>query len=272
MKKNFLKLLLVTPLVALFASCDEVDVQDRYIEMEVVTPKRAVLLEEFTGQLCLNCPTAHAVIQTLKEQYGDSFIPVSIHAGGTSNAVLYQEGQVSPMIGLKMEEGDYYANMWGVTAFPCGVLDRTSGVQNSDLWATTIMSELAKETPLNIELSAEYNATDNSVEITTGLKSTENLEGKLQLWIVESGIVARQKNGSQMVLDYVHNHVYRAYVNGVDGESVKLEANVFPTLNHAIAVRDYWTPSNLSVVAFVYNDSGVVQAAECEVEMPGAEE
>ena len=66
----------------LFGSCDEVDEADRYIEVEQIVPKRTVLLEEFTGQWCMNCPSAHAIVNSLKEQYGESFISVSIHAGG----------------------------------------------------------------------------------------------------------------------------------------------------------------------------------------------
>jgi hypothetical protein len=266
--KNILKILLATPLVALFASCDEVDVQDRYIEVEPVVAKRAVLLEEFTGQRCVNCPDAHAVIQSLKEQYGDSFIPVSIHGGPTSLVYEYKEGQTSPMLGLKLDEGDYYAQMWNVSSIPCGVIDRTSGVQLYSQWATTLLTELTKETPLNIELSAAYNADTDAVDVTTTLQSTENIDGKLQIWVLESGIVALQYDGSKRVMDYVHNHVFRASVTDKAGEAISLQANVFPTVNHSIAVRNYWNHSNLNVVAFVFNDSGVVQAAECEVVVP----
>ena len=67
-------------------------------------------------------------------------------------------------------------------------------------------------------------------------------------------------------MDYVHNHVYRASVNGTWGEEISLSANVFPALTHSIALKEDWNKANLAVVAFVYNDAeGVLQAAECKV-------
>jgi hypothetical protein len=66
-------------------------------------------------------------------------------------------------------------------------------------------------------------------------------------------------------MEYVHDHVYRANVNGLDGEAVTLSDNVFANFEHSISVKSLWNPANLSVVAFVYNDSGVLQAAETEV-------
>ena len=67
-------------------------------------------------------------------------------------------------------------------------------------------------------------------------------------------------------MDYVHNHVYRASVNGTWGEDITLNANIFPELKHTIAIKDNWKKDNLAVVAFVYNDKeGVIQAAECKL-------
>ena len=52
--------------LATLAGCDEVDEQDRFISMGDVEVKRNVLLEDFTGQDCSNCPTAHEVVASLK--------------------------------------------------------------------------------------------------------------------------------------------------------------------------------------------------------------
>ena len=66
--------------LATLAGCDEVDEQDRFISMGDVEVKRNVLLEDFTGQDCSNCPTAHEVVASLKEQYGDAVVAVAVHA------------------------------------------------------------------------------------------------------------------------------------------------------------------------------------------------
>jgi hypothetical protein len=254
--------------LALFASCDDIKEDERFIAMEEVEPQRAVLLEEFTGQFCRNCPTAHAVIKQLKAQYGDKFIPVSIHAGPAVNAIPESESNEYYQ-GLKTDDGDYYAAMWNITSYPQGVFNRTSGVLDRDKWAATIVDELAKPSDIDIELSASYNFVTNTVEIQTELKPVADIEGYLQLWITESNITTMQLNGEAYDMEYVHDHVYRAAVNTTSGEKVILSANVFPTYSHSISVKPLWNHDNLSVVAFVYNNSGVLQAAEAEVAVAG---
>ena len=82
---------------------------------------------------------------------------------------------------------------------------------------------------------------------------------KLQLWITESNINAVQQHGGTLNRNYLHNHVYRASVNGLWGE----EANIPYSNVHYIPLRENWDIENLSVVAFVYNDTdGVLQVTE----------
>jgi hypothetical protein len=257
------KILYIIPALALLASCDNINEDDRLIEIDAVVPQRAVLLEEFTGQMCVNCPEAHAVIKQLKEQYGDAFIPVSIHAGVFGMSEKEYTDSLSQ--GLMTDDGDYYANMWSIKNYPQGVFNRNSGALGVNKWAASIVDELAKASDIDIELSASYNFVTNTVEIQTELKPIANIEGYLQLWITESNIISFQLNGSEYDENYVHDHVYRASVNTTSGEKVTLIENVFPTFSHSISVKPLWKPQNLSVVAFVYNNSGVLQAAETDV-------
>lgn len=263
MKKIFYTLL--CGMAGLFAACDEIDEADRYIEMPVVESRRAVLLEEFTGQMCTNCPEAQRRISSMKEQYGDQLVVVGIHAG---NFGLAESDYGS--LGLMQPEGDEYAGHWNVEAYPAGVINRTSGALTAPEWATYVRSEVAKEAKLGISLSAsvtETEAGDSVVSIVAMLEPSATVNGKLQLWITESHIVGFQIDGGNTLTDYEHNHVYRASVNGTWGEDISLQANIFQTVERSIPVRENWNTANLSVVGFVYNDAdGVLQVAECEVE------
>jgi len=42
---------------------------------------RKVLLEDFTGHYCVNCPAAHVIIEGLEKVYPKRIVPVVIHAG-----------------------------------------------------------------------------------------------------------------------------------------------------------------------------------------------
>lgn len=255
-------ILLSLPLIASLAACDQVDEQDRLILGDAVVPARTVLIEDFTGQGCRNCPEAHGIIHALTEQYGDNVIPVSIHAGGFGYAVENTSFDDN-YICLMAPEGDAYDQKYNsLQTWPAGVVNRGATLNASD-WAQAVKDALAQESPLAIDVTASLDG--NTIKIDTELRPNSDLSGKLQLWIIEDGIVARQRDGAKWIQDYEHNHVFRAAVNGTWGEDVTLKAGVHEQFSHSIAVRDNehekWVAANLSVVVFVYNDNGVQQAA-----------
>lgn len=248
-------------------SCDEIKENDRYIDMGEITAKRTVLLEEFTGQFCTNCPRAHEVISSIVELYSENVVAVSIHAGRQSLG----ENESPVMVGLRVEEGNEYASRWTITEYPSGIVNRNSGIKSMSEWQSIIRQEMEKPATVDIELKATYDASTDKVTITTDLAPGANIEGNFQLWITESGIVAPQQGnpaevGFSYKADYVHNHVFRAAVNGTWGEEIALTTRENTTLSHEVEVRDNWNVDNLSVVAFIYNnEEGVIQAAECEI-------
>lgn len=266
-KKSILGIATVATVLAFgFTACDEVDENERFVEMPARESKRNVLVEEFTGQQCTNCPDAHKALATLSEQYGSNLIVVGIHAG--SFGML--EGANSKYVGLKQPEGDEYANRWGdldVLGYPIAGFDRKGQPATliSGTWDTTIYEEMQRPTNLDINLTAHINAA-NEIEISAELKPYADMKGKLQLWVVEDSIVAVQVDHGKIKKDYVHNHVYRAAVNGTWGEDVALLPEINETKTASIAVKDNWNANHLHIVAFVYNDKdGVLQAQKAEV-------
>ncbi len=244
---------------SILCSCDPVAEGDRYVELDAIEAQRVVLLEEFTGQDCRNCPNAHKEIQKLHEQYGESLISVSIHAGSSA----YDEGDFGDLF-FKTPEGDTYAGNLGISVYPSGVVNRVSGVKLHTEWASAIRSELERPTNLDIALSAKVSSEGN-ICVNTVLRPSVNYKAQLQLWVVEDSLVSVQNDNGNIIVDYVHNHVYRASVNGVGGEAVDLQANVFQTLSHSIPLRSYWNASHLSIIAFVYDDKEVIQATKVSV-------
>lgn len=248
-------------MTAVFTACSEIDEGERYELLPTVEPKRAVLLEEFTGQFCPNCPDAHRQITSLKEQYGESLIAVSIHAG---------EQAIAAPMGLMQPEGNEYANRWNVKMYPQGILNRRSGLLDHPAWAGEIYKAVQEDAPVSISLNAQLEENEDgggTIRISTEMLPFSDVSGKLQLWITESGIKAIQDDHGLKLIDYEHNHVFRACVNGTWGEDIELPANVYHTLEHTIALQDAWNKDNISVVAFIYNDNGVLQAAECKVNL-----
>ncbi len=265
------KYIALTAIPFIASGCDNISKDDRYIEMPSVEVKRAVLIEEFTGQSCPNCPDGHRIISALVNQYGeDAIIPVSIHAGRLSIP------DTSP-IGLGTVDGSkYYVAAGSPSVFPSAWFNRVGKPSDErSEWAKIAKTYLGLEPELDIVLDAKLETAvegKQSILISTELKPLKDLKGNLQLWVVENGIKAFQLDGSQYDNEYIHNHVFRATVNGLDGTPVTLTNNVYDTSEFSIDVASSWKPENLVIVGFVYNDSGVLQAAQTKVKVESAQE
>lgn len=269
---------LLLPLIlgasALF-SCSDITEDDRFIKVDSVTPQRAVLLEEFTGQDCRNCPTAHRELAMLIEQYPDNLIPVSIHAGDFGVSCATRRPGI---IGLMQPEGKKYNDRYGIDEWPKGVIDGQGEPLNFDKWSDALRVALTRPASLNIDIAASIaEATPDVIDIKCELKPTADLNGTLYIWVLEDCIVAYQIDNGEVIRDYVHNHVYRAAANGVEGQTVSLKANIHSTLECSTAVRatekETWNTSNLSIVAFVREaDGSVAQTARCHVALPASSE
>ena len=253
------KALYLLTLPLLMACGDYIAEDDRYIELPNAVMNRTVLIEDFTGQSCTNCPDAHQVIRDLQTQYGEQVIAVAIHAGHFGIA----EGSNPTFVGLMQSEGNSYADYWQVASYPAGVINRTSGVLKHTDWAAYSRTALMGEPTMQIIVSDSLSADSTMLTIHTEIMPQADAEGMLQLWITESHITAPQLQAGTLVPDYIHNHVYRASVNGLWGEEVSLTHGTTHKTTHSIALSDNWNISNLSIVAFVYNESdGVLQVTE----------
>ena len=254
--------------IALFSACDTIDEDDRFIGPVEFTPKKNVLIEDFTGQRCLNCPTASEAVKSLQDLYGkEHVIAVAIHGGSMSMPS-------SNGVGLATETGEEYNKYWGIDSWPKGLVDRNAanpagGATNYTSWAAQVIQRLVEEPKVEIAVSnATYNADSLQLNITVDLATKEKLNGNVQVWLTESNIVGYQvmPDGTHNMA-YTHNHVFRAAVNGEWGEPVTLGKNEETSVNYTVDLSgEKWVPENLSVVAFVYNEKeGVLQVVEQHV-------
>lgn len=245
-----------------FSACSQIDADERLIDMEGVTAQRKVLLEDYTGQFCMNCPKVHGFMETLHKEYGDNVVMVSVHAlnNGKTGGVLVEDG------GLMLSLVDAYTDKFDVEALPAGIFNHT-GIANSDTlsWRKAINDAIEQPSNVHLEIAAKVKGLD--LEIDSKVVALDELSGSISLWVLEDSIVApqRQPDGS-MNMKYVHNHVLRAVVNGTWGENITLTKGGEKQLSHTLALDSTWVAKNLSVVAFVEEGtSGVSQAEKCSV-------
>ena len=238
----------------LLVSCSYIPESERLIPVLPASVNRNVLIEDFTGQRCMNCPTASDIIEGLVREYGEeTVVPVAIHSGPLGFVTNER------FKGLKTVTGDEYFARWESDHQPVGMIDR-KGLTDYPVWGAKVYEELQKPSTVDIAVSAHV--TDSGLDVAADVTSLDGeVNGRLQLWVVEDSVTAFQMmpDGTRKD-DYVHRHVFRAAVNGTWGEDISVRKGETVSRRHeGFILDDEWNKGRMYVVAFVYDERGVLQ-------------
>ncbi len=288
MKNNFCLLLFAYCLVAV-SSCKEVGpdvdlhgnenvVSDTtYVESPVESAEvKNVLIEEFTGVRCTNCPAGHTILRNIQTANPGRVVAVSLHAHnslGHPYVFSTQDFQNSkadalwnsylPDQGFQPEAAVDRKLFSGETAL---LLDRS-------LWSGYTSQQLAQTTPVNLKLESSYDSTTHQATIVAELHYTQNVteENKLSILFTESDIISAQLNGSAIDTFYVHKEVMRDFITDTQGDAITQtrEAGRVVRKVYKKMLDAAWKPENVKVIAFVHehlSNKLVYQVKEVEVQ------
>lgn len=248
-----------------FAACDNIGEDDRYLPVEGAVTDRVVLLTEFTGMACVNCPEAAEIAHSMLDKYPENLIVVAMHPKGHG---FVPEGQTPDL--ARTEAMDYLKAMGGSqsTGFPTGVVDfvekESSYLMDRSEWAARIVQRVAVEAKCSLALEKSHIG-GTSYEVKATLNPKENYSGKVSVifWLVESGMIGSQASHEGTIKDYVHNHALRECLNGLWGKEMSsLTGTVEETVT--FEVKPEYVANNCSVVAVAIDPANneVLQAAE----------
>lgn len=239
-------------------SCDNIAEDERIIYEKPADVNKCVLVEDFTGQLCINCPNAAQTIEELKRDYGeDAIIAVGIHGGNLAWSTT------AGIEGFRSELGDEYYKAVGEPDLPAGRINRRGGTTLYTDWQAQVREEIQKVSPVQLAITNTYREADGTVDISVDMLGVDGsgVSGKLQLWIIEDSIVGMQRMpDGRTNMEYTHNHVLRVAVNGSWGEDITLGEGEQKVVSHSFVLDPAWNTEHVSVVAFVYDNNGVHQA------------
>ena len=266
--KNIFRGALCAVIALAATACSNIDEDERLIYVKPTEVGRTVLIEDFTGQRCIFCPKGTEAIEGIVEAYGsDNVIAVAIHSGplGFSGS--------SKAIGLMTETGEEYYKHWDSAnklSQPWALFNRNAA-PNTDYntWSSYVAGVISQKAKLSINIENSYDESTRTLTTNIDNFGTDGTTtGKLQVWLIEDNIVALQlmPDGSANA-QYVHNHVFRAAVNGTWGEAVRVSEGEKASKQYTYTLPEDWNAKNVSVVAFVYNDTGVEQAAKQAIEV-----
>lgn len=249
---------------------------------ETPTPRR-ILIEEFTGVTCTNCPAGHRAIQTMID--GN---PGRITAIGYQP---FQIAQANPSAETRNDNRtqkatDLGRSFGGVPFLPCATFNRVP--EESELlrprnyWAAMLTNRLQEASPINMTLTSAYDSSRRELQLTVRVAYTAEVSTKHRITVAltENHITDAQEEsipGTPQVVthpDYDHKHVFRDFLTAVTGESildsvaVKQPGRVYER-RFTYKLDGKWNAANCTVAAFVHNEDGgqraVLQVVEKEL-------
>lgn len=226
--------------------------------------EKAVLLEDFTGVRCVNCPTGNALSASLHATYGERFISVGVHSEFLAEPYPFSAED------FRNESAEDMATTFGPIPFkPSALIDRYSYAGSSTLvvatsnWSSYVSDRMALTTPINIDLATEYIAADTSVILTASFVYNQAVSAELRYGIelIQNDIVSAQVQPDNSIdTNYVHQHVLRELITPVTGATIYTDAEagrgVIKQFKIKLNHNEHNIPADMELVVLVHKTAG----------------
>lgn len=222
-------------------SCDKIDEP-----LKPYTPMgggKTVLIKDFTGARCVNCPAAAEVAHELQHQLGeDRVFIMSVHAG-------FLAQPLGSFPDFTTEEGTVWYN--NNSSNPLFSVDQVSLTDGNTLFVEQIdqpVSEGIAGTQLfEVNVTNEYDESTRLLKVNSSYNVTSDSDAKYYatVCLLEDSIVGRQVVPGGIDTAYVFRNVFRGTLNGADGELVS---------DGPVYVNDAFATTNTMVLDPAYND------------------
>jgi len=304
MKTRIINILLLSIFAALIiTACDKVEDPLVIIDQQVTTNDRLgdvfyiasdstnekrVLLEEFTGHLCTNCPEAAIAAHGWVEESNGRLVIYSVHAGNFA-AVDPDNGYTSD---YTCPTGNTLFADFQVWGYPTAMINRkvintSQQVFPFAIWEDNVNEELAKANVVNLKIQNIYYPADSNEKIITNTLEINALATFLQpltstykiaVVIVEDHLLSMQKNEDASLgpspdwPDFDHRNVLRDAVDGTYGVYISADGTVVSGQSYGQkfyydSFDPEWDIANCNVIAYIYDEATdeVLQVAEVEI-------
>ncbi len=280
MKIKHFSLILFVLIAGIFTACDKIEppytTQNGGGGGEPEELVQKVLLEDYTGHKCVNCPAAAKLAGDLKEVYGNQLIIMAVHAG------FFARPEGPPFdLDLRTAIGDQWDAYYNVIGNPQGLVNRKiyngAALVPPAGWGEKVQDIITNSTPqASISLETTFNTDNRKLDVAVNSKFLRDFSEQyyLQLVLVEDSIRGAQSNNNSsvgdtpIIEDYYHRHVLRQDINGLNGEAVNggegIVANQVYTHTYSLTLNAAYKAQHCAVIAFLYRiaDNEILQVEE----------
>ena len=282
MKKSAI---IIASLAVIFAmaSCDKL--KEPYIIESNVTPsdtiplvasdtanfdgKVVVLLEDYTGVKCNNCPEAGNLALQLQEQNEGHLVVLGVHP---KSALQNPAGGFPD---FRTDDGNEWNNYFNIAAYPNGLVNRTGGVLGSAQWTSAVNNIIGNDAPIRLIVKTEFDDATRELKVSIHSKfliDVASNDVRLTTCMMEDKIVGKQVTPNGVDENYVHRHVFRGTADNQtwgrvlsSAESISEGSNFITNMKFTLS--DDYNADEFYIVAFISdnNTKEVLMAAETKI-------
>lgn len=276
--KNKLFIILAISLFGL-VSCDIIEPPYREnvsIDKDTTKFVRKILIEEYTGFRCGNCPEAAEHAERLAGLYKGKVFTLKVHAGYyamPTNQYTYD---------FRTPEATELDKFFGCSKAgnPNGLISRygfpsKSHILRDQKWEEVIKSLLKEKPKMMINLNNSYDALAREITVNAEIKFLEESKPNyaLALYIVEDSIVQYQQDDRRRppdVWDFVHNDILRGSINGTWGtilsdSPILAGTTIQRQFKYIIPKEKDWRPRHLKILALVHDHQNSYEIYQLEL-------
>lgn len=272
-------------LLSLFFSCEEtppsinlhpVRIDSTWVDSSnLVTQKTTVVIEEITGVRCANCIEGHEKLLNLVTANAGRLIGVTLHTG-----TEYTEPYPQSKYDFRAPEDSLIEKLVGIPeGRPSAYINRVyHSTENKRVvflqdWQSVTDSLLKTNTPVNINLVKEYNATTRSLLVGVKIHFTKTSTGPFNLSVVitqDSIVDAQLLSNNKVDTNYVHHYTFRTMMTPYNGIplATSAERGRWFYIEFRKTLNSKWNASNCYAIAMVHYSGArldVLNAAEVGV-------
>lgn len=260
MKK--ISLILLLAVAALFVvSCDKVDEPLQPIDPvypdypDDPTGVKTVLIKDFTGVRCVNCPGAAETVHQLQHLYGeDKVFIMSVHAG-------YLATSVGIFPDFTTEEGNkWYGSSDSNPLFNVNHVDLASESLNVNQIDQPLGEALNEKQEFDVKVTNNYDEASRKLTTKTDITAIDNVDGDFYLTtcLIEDSIIGPQITPSGLDTSYVHRNVFRKTLNDAYGVMFQ-EGSVYENdkydFEYEIQLDPEYNADHCYILSYVYDNN-----------------
>jgi thiol-disulfide isomerase/thioredoxin len=228
------------------------------------TTTRNVLLEDFTAQLCGNCPPAAEEAKRLEQLYGsDRLVVVAFHIGSLAVPAMPKYPR-----DFRSQTGNDIDNLFKINAvgIPQGMVNRVERngrrVFTRGQWAAAVQDQFRRKPVVEIEAAATYDSTTRQIVINADVlyKQRGAADYRIAAMLVENNIIGYQKDYRRSPSDVENSrfdHLLRTSLTNTWGDALseyEVPANqrIQRVIRYTVPADVDWEVANCDIVVYVH--------------------